>query len=90
MFDEEIKQVATKFVDLPTCNIGTADELFATIAESFEKRRIPWENMVGYGSDNASVMVGNRNSVLVRLREKQPLLIDLGYIYATSPTCAVS
>ena len=38
VFDEEIKQVATKCVDLPTSNIGTAEKLFATIAETFEKR----------------------------------------------------
>lgn len=55
----------------------------------FSSRNIPWRNMVGYASDNTNSMVGERNSVLSRLREKQPKLIDLGCICHLENLCVV-
>ena len=45
--------------------------------------------MVGYASDNTNSMVGKRNSVLSRLREKQPKIIDLGCICHLENLCVV-
>ncbi|KAI0224147.1 hypothetical protein LSAT2_024827 [Lamellibrachia satsuma] len=55
----------------------------------FSSRNIPWRNMVGYASDNTKSMVGERNSVLSRLLEKQPKLIDLGCICHLENLCVV-
>ena len=53
----------------------------------FRDREIPWKNVIGYGSDNASVMVGKNNSVLSRIREVQPNVYDLGCICHLANTC---
>ena len=45
--------------------------------------------MVGYASDNTNSMVGKRNSVLSRLREKQPKITDLGCICHLENLCVV-
>ena len=48
----------------------------------------PWSNVIGYASDTASVMVGVRNSVLSRLRSKQPKLFSLGCLCHLAALCA--
>ena len=37
-----------------------------------KERDIPWSNEVGFESDTTNVMVGKHNSVLSRVRAKQP------------------
>jgi len=34
------------------------------------------ENMCGFGSDEASAMIGNRNGVAAKLKEKVPWLVN--------------
>lgn len=51
-------------------------------------RNIPWENCIGYSSDNASVMTGRSNSVLSRLREKNPAVFNLGCVCHLANLCA--
>ena len=55
---------------MPVCNIGTAQSLFTAIEQEFDSRKIPWNYMIGYASDTASVMVGKNNSVLSQLLGK--------------------
>ena len=52
---------------MPICNIATADKLFEALNAVIKEYEIPWENVVGYASDTAIVMVGARNSVLSRI-----------------------
>ena len=47
----------------------------------FAKDGIPWSNLLGFGSDGASVMLGSRNSVLSRLQSMQPHLPHLWHIH---------
>ena len=54
----------------------------------FRDRNIPWENCIGYSSDNASVMTGKTNSVLSRLREKNPAVFNLGCVCHLANLCA--
>jgi hypothetical protein len=53
----------------------------------FRDQNIPWKQCIGYGSDNASVMVGRHNSVLSRIREKQPDVSDMGCVCHLANTC---
>ena len=46
--------------------------------------------MVEYASDSASVMVGVRNSVLSRVRSKQPKIFSLGCLYRLAALCAAA
>ena len=80
VFDEDECEVKSRFLDMPVSNIGTAEKLFECVKVSLSKRGIPWENLLAYNSDNASVMKGRHNSVLSRIKEVQPSIFDLGCI----------
>ncbi|XP_045160413.2 uncharacterized protein LOC123525435 [Mercenaria mercenaria] len=47
---------------------------------------IPLENLIGYMSDNANVIVGQHNSVLSRVHEQQPNVYHLGCVYHIANT----
>ena len=51
---------------------------------------IPWGNVVGFASDNCNVMVGARNSVLSRVRERQPAVFDIGCICHLANLCVAA
>ena len=68
------------FLDCPVCNIATGEILFQVLSKVLEDRAIPWENVIGFGSDSASVMVGSRNSVLSRVLQQQPEVFNLGCV----------
>ena len=75
---------------MPVSNIATAERLFDTLNAVMEEHEIPWENVVGYTSDTANVMVGAHNSVLSRVRAKQPQVFSLGCLCHLSNLCAVA
>ena len=54
----------------------------------FAKDGIPWSNLLGFGSDGASVMLGSRNSVLSRLQSMQPHLWHIHCICLVAHLCA--
>ncbi|XP_008553290.3 uncharacterized protein LOC103575332 [Microplitis demolitor] len=71
-----IGQVVSKFRDL--CQIfdqnsdvegATAEYLFGLVLESLEDYEIPFENIIGFASDEASIMMGKDNSVASRFLE---------------------
>uniref|UniRef100_H3AGU8 Uncharacterized protein n=1 Tax=Latimeria chalumnae TaxID=7897 RepID=H3AGU8_LATCH len=80
LYEEEEMAMKTRFLDMPTCNIGSAENLFNCLDESFRKRGISWNNVVAYNSDNASVMKGRKNSVYSRIVQWQPNVVDMDCI----------
>ena len=54
---------------------GTASAIFAKIAETLQKHHIPWEHCIGVSTDNTSVNLGIRNSIMTRVKEKTLLFI---------------
>lgn len=71
-------------------NIAKGESLFAGLDAALEAAGIPWKNMVRYATDSASVMVGSRNSVLSRVRQRQPNVFSLGCIYHLANLCAAA
>ena len=53
-------------------------------------RDIPWSNVIGYASDTASVMVGRNNSVLSRIKQKNPDVFSLGCTCHLAAICATA
>ena len=51
---------------------------------------IPWQNVVSFMSDNCSVMKGSRNSVITRIREKNPHIFDMGCVCHLANLCTVA
>ncbi|XP_033028453.1 uncharacterized protein LOC117060345 [Lacerta agilis] len=80
LYDEANLQVVTRLLEMPICNVGNAENLYEKLSEALRKRGIPWENLIAFNSDNASVMQGKHNSVISRLKTRQPHVQDLGCI----------
>ena len=74
LWDDELSKPVTWFLDMPVCNIGTAEKLFDHIEAAIDERGIPWSNVVGFESDTTNVMMGKHSSVLSRVKVKQPMV----------------
>ena len=59
----------TRFLSMPICNIGTAQNIFEQLDQTFANYKIPWSNVLSFMSDNCSVMMGKNNSVMTRVRD---------------------
>lgn len=80
MYDENSLEVVTKFIDMPVCNVGTAENIYEKLETSLRNGGIPWDNLVAFNSDNCSVMKGKHHSVITKLRASQPYVQDVGCI----------
>ena len=48
------------------------------MAETLQKHHIPWEHCIGVSTDNTSVNLGIRNSIMTRVKEKNPAVYFMG------------
>ena len=72
-FDNVIGEVRTVIFPLTQTN---AESLFKLIDANFSASSpVNYSNLIGVGSDGTNVMFGCRNSVLSRLKQKQPSLV---------------
>ena len=65
-FDEVRERAVTGFLDMPICNIGTAQSIFDQLDATFEAKGIPWKNVVALISDNCNTMVEKRNLLFLQ------------------------
>ena len=66
------------FFALESVERATAELLFNTIDKHLqESTTLLDDNLIGLGTDGANVMLGARNSVMLRLRCKQRALVAL-------------
>ena len=89
-WSDTARQPVTRFLAMPVCNISTAEALFDALEKELAASAIPWSNLVGYASDTTSVMVGVHNSVLSRVRSKQPKVFSLGCLCHLAALCAAA
>ena len=80
LWDNDLGAPVTRFLNMPVCNIGTATKLFECIDTTLQERGIPWAHVVGFESDTTNAMVGKHNSVLSRVKEKQPTVYSQGCV----------
>lgn len=94
-FDDEEGRVTTKFWEL--CQIfegdlltegATAERLFEILSKSFEDRKVPFKNIIGFASDGCNAMMGGKNSVASRFKEKCPGITLLKCICHSLHLCA--
>ena len=64
--------------------------MFDIIMQELETRGIPWDNLIGFASDTANVMVGKHNSVLSRILDKQSKVFRLGCVCHLAALCATA
>ena len=76
-FDTTEGKVRCTFYKLVTLESATADGIFQCLDNLFsDDGPLKYSNLVGLGSDGASVMLGSRNSVLTRLQTEQPRIVS--------------
>lgn len=68
-------KVIDRFLELVECSSGTAAAIYEHITNCLETNKIPLTSMVGFGSDNCSVMMGKNNSV------KSRILTDVPHVF---------
>jgi hypothetical protein len=56
----------------------TAECLFQSVKNLLNTNKIPYKNVVGFGADNASVMMGDITDVQAKLKQICPNLVVLG------------
>ena len=56
---------------------GTADVITTKLQDIFQEMSIPSKNIVSFASDGASVMVGSKNGVAKKLKDLNPLLVNV-------------
>ncbi|XP_074038465.1 protein FAM200B-like [Leptinotarsa decemlineata] len=67
------ESVYDRFLDLIETESGTAEGIFNVLKKMFDDNDIPYNNIIGFASDNVSVMMGNLKGVQSRVkRELQP------------------
>lgn len=71
-YSELRSTIVTEFGGLVPITGATGHELFVTLSNHLEKMGLKWCNCVGFGSDGASSMIGDHNSVWSRVRERSP------------------
>jgi hypothetical protein len=90
LWDNQLGKPASRFLDMPICNIGTAEKLFEALDKALNERKIPWSNVIGFESDTTNVMVGKHNSILSRIKQKQPDVFSQGCVCHLSNLCLLA
>lgn len=71
-YSEIRSTLVTDFCGLVPIVGGTGQEMFFALNSAIEKMGLKWSDCVGFGSDGASSMIGEHNSVWSRVREQAP------------------
>lgn len=77
-YDKAIEKVCDKFLALIRIEDATASGIFSAICKCFEENKIPRENLIGFGADNASTMMGHNSGVQKKLLDFNSDLYVLG------------
>lgn len=72
------EKVVDRFLDLIEVSDGTAQGIYDSLVDCITNHGIEMKNVVGFGSDNASVMMGRHNGVQAKLKEQIPNLFVWG------------
>lgn len=82
LFDvKKSKKVTNHFFDICTTtgeDCGKAYAIFDAINSKFDEDSVPWSNAVSLSVDNTNAMIGIRNSVASRCKEKNPSIFIAG------------
>ena len=80
VFDPELRDVRTRFLDMPVVNIGTARNLFEALKSSLTQKGMDFSKAVAFMSDTTNVMKGVRSGVQKLIKNEHPTLYDVGCI----------
>ena len=61
---------------------------YSIIDNIFSSLNIPWSNCIGFASGNCNVIVGKSNSVLTRVKQRNPNVFSVGCLCQLANLCA--
>ena len=90
MVDPTTFQLENRFLGMPIYNIPIGESLFNVLKAILSQYSTEWDNVKGFSSDTASVMVGVRNSVRSRVHEAtNNQVIDFECVSHITNLCAI-
>lgn len=75
IISEKDNSVITQLFDIVETVFSTAADLYNCLKTTITTKGIAFENLVGFSSDIANVMIGEPNSVFSRLRSELPAIV---------------
>lgn len=87
-FNTEEQNVSDVLFCLAEVSQATAEAIFNTVVSAFKKHSIPIHNIIGFASDNASVMMGQINGVKARFEQILPNIYVMGCLSHSLHLCA--
>ena len=74
-------EVSSEILSIPICEgSSTGENIFNLIDAEFKAHKIPWENCLALGADNAPVMVGKDKGVYGHMCRKNPSIFMAGCV----------
>ena len=80
VFDSNVGDVRTRFIDMPIVNIGSARNLFDALKLSLSNNGLDFSKCLSFMSDTTNVMKGARSGVQKLIRNECPHVLDVGCI----------
>lgn len=80
IFDAEVGDICTRFLDMPVVNIGNASNLFAARKEALQSNGLDFNKCMAFMSDTTNVMNGCRSGVQSLIKRECPDVLDVGCI----------
>ncbi|KYM95346.1 hypothetical protein ALC62_14007 [Cyphomyrmex costatus] len=74
-FSEKNRKIVSTFLSMAILESGNAKDIVKCLKNELEKFKLNIKNLIGIGTDNASVMVGCNKSVYTELKKDVPDLI---------------
>lgn len=84
-FENGVKTSFLCLIDVPQ---ATADVIFELIKKKLADWEIPMTNVIGFGADNAAVMIGIRNGVYAKFKSELPHIFGMGCICHSIDLCS--
>lgn len=87
-FDIQRGDVVDNLLDTVSVENGTAEGLYESVKRTFNEKGIPMCNIIGFGSDNCSTMMGNKSGFQALLKKDVPSLFVMGCVCHSFALCA--
>ena len=68
-------RIRSRFAGLRECKNGTSDTLTEMVMVFLHEQRVPFEKLLGFGSDGASALMGTENGVATQLQRENPRMV---------------
>lgn len=92
-FDSEKCKITDALLDIVEVENGSAENLYNAVKDLLEEKKIPLMNIIGFGSDNCSTMLGKNGGFQALLKNDIPTVFVLGctchsFVLCASHACA--